>query len=251
MIDVDWEFHILRTAHAIFWDSEYRVCVKFFHTQCGDEKKNLFLLRELRFELACQFHQMRFLFYRKRKSGISSYPPTLFVHHVVFFLFFGCVDDGAGNSSRTLSVGCGETTEQSTFCVGKVEGKLHNLRRRDGRVHIPPNYETWAWAGIVCGLEPFRTPEWRGGCQIFFYQFFFPPTRIELRTSVSNCPSAISLSILQSFFWFKDFWCRCWSWYSSRILSVGCREITELQTTSSALVNWYKANACVGENFGE
>jgi hypothetical protein len=34
------------------------------------------------------------------------------------------------------------------------------------------------------------------------------------------------------------------------ILSVGCREITELQTTSSALANWYKANACVGENFG-
>ena len=41
---------------------------------------------------------------------------------------------------------------------------------------------------------------------IFFKQFFFPPTRIEVRTSVSNCPSAIFsfyplvILVIQGFF---------------------------------------------------
>lgn len=123
-------FHILRTAHAKFWDSEYRVAVKILRTQCGDEKRILFSYENWVSNWRASFIRCNFSSIGRE---ISLYPPTLFVNQFVFF-------------------------------------------------------ETWAWAGIVCGLEPFRTPEWRGGCQMmFFCRFFFPPTSIELRTSVSIC----------------------------------------------------------------
>ena len=71
-----------RTAHAKFWDSEYRVAVKILRIQCGDEKRILFSYENWVSNWRAGFIRCNFSSIGRE---ISLYPPTLFVNQFGFF----------------------------------------------------------------------------------------------------------------------------------------------------------------------